>query len=164
MEVKQKLKEFAQNEKIRFTFIFLILGVISYLWSFQSKVVETPAAIEDHKELDEMIPEGFALLPVELTNKEALTALIGETAFVDLYTLNPQNLSPHKKIAVRMKLIKSPKNPDQLAIIIQESRTLDILKYPGPYFATIQNRKNTKSEIVPTYSKSETTIQYSEEL
>lgn len=163
MEVKQKLKELAQNDKVRFTALFLFLGLISYIWSAEAKQPMTAATVEE-KELDELIPEGFALLPIELVNREALSALIGDTAFIDLYTLQSQTLNPNKKIAIRMKLIKSPKNPDQLAIIIHESRTLDILKHPGPYFATIQNRKNTKSEIIPSYSKIKNNVQYSEEL
>ena len=164
MEMKQKLKEYAGNEKIRFTVIFLLIGFISYFWSFSIKSSETTATYQDEKELDELIPEGYALLPIELVNKEALSALIGETALIDIYTLQTQTLNPNKKIASRMKLIKSPKNPDQFAIMISESRTLDILKHPGPYFATIQNRKNTQSEIMSMRPKKETFVQYSEEL
>lgn len=164
MDWKQKLKEYGQNEKIRFTLLFMFIGLISYFWSANAEISKVGPTIQEEKELDELIPEGFALLPIELVNKEALSALIGETAFIDIYTLQSQTLNPNKKIATRMKLIKSPKNPDQFAIIILESKTLDILRHPGPYFATIQNRKNTKSEIVPSISKTETAIQYPEEL
>jgi len=164
MEVKQKLKEYVQSEKIRFTLLFLLIGLISYFWSANAEVPKPEPIDQEEKELDELIPEGFALLPIELINKEALSALIGETAFIDIYTLQSQTMNPNKKIASRMKLIKSPKNPDQFAIVILESKALDILKHPGPYFATIQNRKNTKSEIVPSSSKTETAVQYPEEL
>lgn len=164
MEMKQKLKEYASNEKIRFSMIFLFVGLLSFLWSRNGNTSDPALTYQEEKELDELIPEGFALLPIELINKEALSALIGETAFIDIYTLQSQTMNPNKKIATRMKLIKSPKNPDQFAIIISESRTLDILKYPGPYFATIQNRKNTKSEVMSLRPKNETVVQYSEEL
>ena len=147
--MNSKLKELVANEKIRFTAIFVILGLISFLFSQKTEAPEEQAQ-QKQVEIDELIPEGYFLLPLELTNREALVSMIGDTSIVDIFTIHPQTLNPQKKIASRVKLIKSPKNPDQFALLLKESNTMDILKYSGPYFATIQNRRNRKTSFPKT--------------
>lgn len=161
--MNSKLKELIKNEKVRFTAVFIMLGLISFLFSLKT---EAPAEQTPQKqvEVDELIPEGYFLLPLELTNREALVSMIGDTSIVDLFTIHPQTLNPQKKIASRVKLIKSPKNPDQFALLLEESNTMDILKHSGPYFATIQNRKNRKSVFPKNRQDSNVQVNYQEEL
>ena len=161
--MNSKLKELVANEKIRFTAIFVILGLISFLFSQKTEAPEEQAQ-QKQVEIDELIPEGYFLLPLELTNREALVSMIGDTSIVDIFTIHPQTLNPQKKIASRVKLIKSPKNPDQFALLLKESNTMDILKYSGPYFATIQNRRNRKTSFPKTYNQSNVQVRYQEEL
>ncbi len=161
--MNSKLKELVANEKIRFTAIFVILGLISFLFSQKTEAPEEQAQ-QKQVEIDELIPEGYFLLPLELTNREALVSMIGDTSIVDIFTIHPQTLNPQKKIASRVKLIKSPKNPDQFALLLKESNTMDILKYSGPYFATIQNRRNRKTSFPKTHNQSNVQVRYQEEL
>lgn len=161
--MNSKLKELIANEKVRFTTVFVLLGVISFLFSQKADLpVETTP--QKQVEIDELIPEGYFLLPLELTNREALVSMIGDTSIVDLFTIHPQTLNPQKKIASRVKLIKSPKNPDQFALLLEESNTMDILKHSGPYFATIQNRKNRKSAFPKNRQEPSVQVNYQEEL
>lgn len=161
--MNSKLKELINNDKVRLTSAFVVLGIISFLFSQKSEttIEQMP---QKQVEIDELIPEGYFLLPLELTNREALVSMIGDTSIVDLFTIHPQTLNPQKKIASRVKLIKSPKNPDQFALLLEESNTMDILKYSGPYFATIQNRKNRKSAFPKKIENSNVHVQYQEEL
>lgn len=161
--MKSKLRELLANEKVRFTAVFVLLGLISFLFS-QKPEPAVDQAPQKQVEIDELIPEGYFLLPLELTNREALVSMIGDTSIVDIFTIHPQTLNPQKKIASRVKLIKSPKNPDQFALLLEESNTMDILKYSGPYFATIQNRRNRKSSFPKARPESNVQVQYQEEL
>lgn len=138
----------------------MALGLITYFVSHEEpKVVEVAAQAPD---LDELIPAGHVLLPIELVNREALASIMGATAVVDLLTVNPTTMSPQTKIASRVKMIRSPKNPDFFALLIEESESSQILSKPGPYFALIQNKKQTNSNFYQVKKQSKVEISYQE--
>lgn len=153
MKLKFDFKKTIQDEKIKFSMMFLILAVLTY---FVSKADTPPPKPQEEEvvQLDSLIPEGFVLLPLDLVNREALSSIMGSTAVIDLFTVNAQTLSPSKKIATRIKIIRTPRNPDQFALLVRENETPQILNYAGPYFAVIQNKASSGGKLVPkTYSQ-----------
>ncbi len=159
MERKWNIKKIIKNEKWLLSFLFLALGGISYMVSHAE---EAPRASHAPPELDELIPPGQVLLPIELANREALSAILGTTAVVDLLTLNPSTMSPQTKIASRVKMIRSPKNPDYFSILVDEKSSLQILNKPGPYFAIVQNKKQANSNVLQTKKIKKVEISYQE--
>lgn len=161
MRLKVDFKKSWQDEKIKFSLMFLGLAILSYFVSKADTPPPKPAQ-EEMIQLDSMIPEGFVLLPLDLVNREALSSIVGATAVIDLFTVNAQTLNPSKKIAKRIKIIRTPRNPDQFALLIQENETHQILNYTGPYFAVIQNKTSSGSKLVPKSISQDVQISYQE--
>ncbi len=157
---KFNIQKILKNEKTILCAIFVALGFITFFISQEQEKVEIQAV--QAPDIDELIPAGFVLLPVELVNREALASIMGATAVVDLLTVNSTTMSPQTKIASRIKMIRSPKNPDFFALLIEESASADILNKPGPYFALIQNKKQTNSNYYKSKKQSKVEIQYQE--
>ena len=155
---KLNFKKIIKNEKIILCAVFMALGLITYLITREEPKISAP--IVERPELDELIPAGQVLLPIELVNREALAAIMGSTAVVDLLTVNPTTMSPQTKIASRVKMIRSPKNPDFFALLVEESASAQILSRPGPYFALIQNKRQTQSNFYQAKKQSKIQISY----
>ncbi len=157
---KFNIQKILKNEKVILCGIFVALGLITFFISQEEEKVEVQ--VVQAPDIDELIPAGFVLLPVELVNREALASIMGATAVVDILTVNPTTMSPQTKIASRIKMIRSPKNPDFFALLIEESASADILNKPGPYFALIQNKKQTNSNYYKSKKQSKVEINYQE--
>ncbi len=157
---KFNFKKIIKNEKLILCGIFAALGLVTFVISAEEKVEVAPRV--ELPELDELIPAGHVLLPIDLVNREALASIMGSTAVVDLLTVNPTTMSPQTKIASRLKLIRSPKNPDFFALLIEESQSSQVLEKPGPYFALIQNKKQTRSNFYKDKKQNKVQISYQE--
>jgi hypothetical protein len=158
---KSVILKIHQNEKWALMLIFCVLGGITFWTSSQRNTIEVVQQ-DDRPELDELIPPGLVLLPVELTNREALAAIVGRTAVVDLLQVDPQTLSPQTKVASRVKLIRSPRNPDFFSLLVEENIYSEILKRPGPYFALVQSRRQRNSQVSKTVNSPKIEIRYQE--
>lgn len=160
MMPKSNLKKVMKSERMILCGIFIALGFITFFVSQEEEKKDLPR--QEAPELDELIPAGFVLLPVDLVNREALASIMGSTAVVDILTVNPTTLSPQTKIASRVKMLRSPKNPDFFALLIEENASMEVLSKPGPYFALIQNKKQTNSNFYKAKKKSKIQISYQE--
>lgn len=161
MKLKVDFKKMIQDEKIRFSLMLFVLAILTYLVS-KADSPEPQVQNEEIVQLDALIPEGFVLLPLDLVNREAISSIVGSTAVIDLFTVNAQTLNPSKKIATRIKIIRTPRNPDQFALLVQENETPQILNYTGPYFAVIQNKATQGSKLVPKKQSQDIQISYQE--
>jgi hypothetical protein len=160
MMQKFNLKKIIKNEKVVLCTVFISLGLITFIVSRNEEVAELPKI--QMPDLDELIPVGQVLLPIELINREALASIVGATAVVDLLTINPTTMSPQTKIASRIKMIRSLKNPDFFAILIDEAASSQILSKPGPYFALIQNKRQSSSNYYKDKKQTKIEISYQE--
>ncbi len=157
---KLNLKKIIKSEKFILCGIFIALGFITFFISRDEDKIEiTPL---QSPEIDELIPAGYVLLPIELVNREALASIMGSTAIVDILTVNPTTMNPQTKIASRVKMLRAPKNPDFFALLIEDSSSVAFLNKPGPYFALIQNKKQTKSNFYQNKLKPKIQISYQE--
>ena len=161
MKLKLDFEKIWQNEKLKFSVLFLGLGILSY-WVSREPAQRPKEDLEPTVQIDSLIPAGFVLLPLELVNRDALSSIVGSTAVIDLFSVNSQTLNPAKKIASRVKIIRSPRNPDQFALLIPEQETHSIFRQAGPYFAVIQNRATRGTRIVPKTSSPQVQISYQE--
>ncbi len=157
----KKIDEIKKNEKYLLMILFCVLGAVTFLISPPQE--KKPAAMpEEMPEIDEIIPPGLVLLPVELTNREALASIVGRTAVVDLLAVDSQSLNPKSKVASRVKLIRSPRNPDFFSILVEENLYAEILRKPGPYFALVQSRKQRNMSVHRSPGRSPIEVSYQE--
>ena len=90
---------------------------------------------------DTLIPKGYVLVPIELANLNAVAALINQYGVIDLYGGDHQENSV--QIASRIKILRAPLNPNQYAVLVTEDLSKQIMRFKGPFWASIQNRSAT---------------------
>lgn len=144
------LENFKKENKYLY-YGFLMLGmatVISYFLNNKStdeKIIHSTNDID--KSIDTYIPIGKSLLPIEIANAEYLDPLIGpEGGVVDLYQVaNESNRGV--KIASRIKIIRSPTSNISFSAYLSDEQTQQIMNFPGPFRAVVQNPKAEGSEV-----------------
>ncbi len=151
------MKQFREQFKLLISHkvgYFLVLAIFMTAFTFflsydkndndkdiKSRIQESP---------DTFIPDGYVLVPIMVSNFESLNALVSQYAIVNLYAVNnsnnfhlQSNLSQFKKqvktVAERIKLIRSPLNPERFAVLSPESQAEALITYNGDFFVTIQN-------------------------
>lgn len=116
---------------------FIGLGLLALVLPVQKEEPATPID-KSVVSADTFIPKGFVLVPIELSNANSLSSLVGEVGgVVDLYL--PQAKGPSRKVASRLKILRAPYNPDLYAVLVREQESGTILNYTGPFVAVVQN-------------------------
>ena len=121
--------------------VVLILATLSSL--AQSFLKEKPKPLS----LDEMIPEGFALIPIEINNSEDIIHLIGSYGVIDLYSYSSPTGLPQEQAAQALKVIPVKGEENRFAVIAPEKEVIHLLEHKGPFYAVVQNPKKTGSQI-----------------
>ena len=116
----------------------IVLAVLSSL--VQSFLKEKPKPLS----LDEMIPEGFALIPIEINNSEDIIHLIGPYGVIDLYTYSPHTGLPQERAAQALKVIPVKGEENRFAVIAPEKEVVHLLEHRGPFYAVVQNPKKNR--------------------
>ncbi len=95
--------------------------------------------------VDTYIPEGFVLLPIELSNGITLAGLLKDKGVVDLYTADPTNFQA-QRAASAVKIIRSPVGQLQFAALLPENQAGAMIQRFQSFYAVIQNpdKKGTK--------------------
>lgn len=102
--------------------------------------------------IDTYIPSGFVLVPISVQNLASLDSIVGQYGVVDLYAEGENSA-----IARELKLIRSPKDPSQFAVLVPEHQAKEIMRVSAkPFQVIVQNpsqsnsqvRKSTQSRII----------------
>ncbi len=137
--------------------IWLVLILISLIFTFLQHTNKTKEIIKP-RNLDTYIPEGFVLVPVELSNGPALDGLLKHKGVVDLYTGDPSRQEV-EKAAGAVKIIRSPRNPSYFAVLVPESKAPFLIQRFQAFHAVVQNPEQRKeTHIQPLNKKRRRTI------
>lgn len=140
---------------------FVVLGILAY-FSQSSSTEERPneSFLPEPKSVDTYIPQGFVLVPIEVSNAESLASLVGEKGgVVDLYLTSNEKQKGGLKIGSRLKILRAPLNPQQYAVLVKDSESSRILSHPGPFTAVVQN-PDTKGAHLSSTSQSAIRVEY----
>lgn len=144
------LENFKKENKYLY-YGFLMLGIAAVISYFLNNK-DSENKISNHsneivKSLDTYIPIGKNLLPIEIANAEYLDPLIGlEGGVVDLYQVaNESNRGV--KIASRIKIVRAPNSQLSFSAYLSDEQTQQIMNFPGPFRAVVQNPKAVGSEV-----------------
>lgn len=140
MDIKSRLKISLQQHKY-FVFMFAFF-VFVYVYTTLDERGEKPQ--EKLLTVDTLIPEGYALVPIELENITSIASLIEGYGVVDIY-LGKNNSRNSKKLFRKVKILRAPNNPNAYSLLLPDHLSSELLKYEGPFFAVIQN-KNEASD------------------
>lgn len=155
--MRDKLKSWLLEKPNQYLLLGLIaLLVLAILWPRQEQKTEVQQAIE----ADTVIPAGFVLVPIELLNFEALSALVGSYAIVDLFAPNTDPNQRPRKIGSDLRLLRAHLNPNQFAVLVPENESDLVVSQATPLIAVIQNRsKNEQTKLLRTKSQKKSRIE-----
>ena len=74
--------------------------------------------------IDTFIPRGFVLVPIEIQNLASLDSIVGQFGVIDLYPEGETTPVGHN-----LKLIRSPRDPSQFAVMVSEQDSREIVKH-----------------------------------
>lgn len=145
-----RLQMSSQNKLLAGSFIVFL--ILYFTLNKKNTKPRTPDVIY----ADTLIPKGYVLVPIELANLNAVAGLINQYGVIDLYGGDsPEN---SVQIATRIKILRAPLNPNHYAVLVPEDLSKQIMRFKGPFWASIQNRSTastprtshdiTKSEVV----------------
>lgn len=98
--------------------------------------------------VDTFIPKGFVLVPIEVSNYEALDSILGKFGVVDLYQPGGEGKRKAELVARNVRLLRAPQNPSLFAILIREPDTDRILRYGGTFQVILKRPEKVGTEIV----------------
>lgn len=155
--MRDKLKSWLLEKPNQYLLLGLIaLLALAILWPRQEQKTEVQQAVE----ADTVIPAGFVLVPIELLNFEALSALVGSYAIVDLFAPNTDPNQRPRKIGSDLRLLRAPLNPNQFAVLVPENESDLVVSQTTPLIAVIQNRsKNEQTKLLRTKSQKKSRIE-----
>lgn len=143
------LNKWLTNEKIKKNLkpiALILMGIFIFCsWLIQNndQKDKNPNPTGEWVGVDTYIPNGFVLVPIEIQNLASLDSLVGQYALVDLYAVG----SP-KPLAKGIKLIRSPKDPSQFAVLIKDEISQNIVRQSDkPFQVVLQNPTNPISQI-----------------
>ena len=90
---------------------------------------------------DTFIPAGFVLVPIQVSNYESLDSILGRQGVVDLFLPAPHGRGPARRVAERVRILRSPKDPSHFAVLAPESQSRHLVTVDGAFFVAVQNPK-----------------------
>lgn len=118
--------------------LFVVLAGLVALYLQTQKSVPKEKVTSDWT-IDKDIPDGFALVPIDIINYESLDSLVGPLSVVDIFSVPIEKSELPKRVAYLAKLVRSPKNPSHFNILIKADRVPQLYKIPGPYRVVVRN-------------------------
>ncbi|MBC7370030.1 MAG: hypothetical protein H7326_00590 [Bdellovibrionaceae bacterium] len=162
--IKNFLKRFDSKSDKTLLYAFVALGIVAlmlHFFSASSSTQEPTSRQEESFDVDTMIPAGFLLVPIQLSNSESLSSLAGQFALVDLYAVGDKGRKGFK-VASAVKLLRAPLNPQQFAVLIRENESSKLVTMEGPFFAALKNRSDSSRSGLEKSNKSNLVIHYGE--
>ena len=97
--------------------------------------------------LDQMVPKGFVLVPLEISNGEDLFPFIGDYAVVDLYLDSKRRGLPEKQVAEQVRVFPPQEEEGLWTALIPEKEVILLFEYVAAFYAVIQNPEKKNSKI-----------------
>lgn len=130
-------------------FSLFLVGIASHLIAGSANGQNEIIPEEKFETADTYIPNGYVLVPLEVSNANVLSTLMGQFTFVDIYSLSDLSDKPRKLIAQNLRLVKAPHDENLFAVLVGENQIDLIHKLSNPVFVVIKNPKNKRVESIP---------------
>lgn len=125
--------------------IILLLGLLFGILTVQ--YVQKLLSKKESISLDQMIPEDFVLMPIEIQNSEDILPFIGSYGVANLYSYSKNKGIPQDIVALALKIIPPLNHDSRFSAIIPEQEVSKLFQHEGPFYAVIQNPKKKNSKI-----------------
>lgn len=125
----------------------LIVGVCSQLLPTGSSSNPADPSSDANFEADTLIPEGFVLVPIRLENQQALLAMIGPFAVLNIYQADVQSGSRGKLVAKSIKVMRAPYDPEALSVLAPEDKAALFMGSAQGFYGVLQNRRSDNLDV-----------------
>ena len=133
---------------ICFVVVFSIFSVALSSSSLRGSSEEAPVS------LDQMVPKGFVLVPLEISNGEDLFSFIGAYAVVDLYLDSKGIGLPEQQVASQVRIFPPQTEEGLWTALIPEKEVIHLFEYVSAFYAVIQNPEKKNSKIYKKQKRS----------
>lgn len=136
----------------------LVCILLLNLSARSNEVKPSSANSTQTEDLVSQLPTGHVLVPIEPMNLDAIDAVFGQHGWADLFieredvdtAFRNSGKPARRRIAVGVPLIRAPRNPSRLAVIVSESETQLISELGQPvHVALRKSPANGKSAHKP---------------
>ncbi len=131
-------------------FIVLGLAILSLISAFLPQLAKQPAK---PLSLDRLVPKGFVLLPIEISNGKDIISLIGSYGVVDLYAYSGQTGLPEQQAASAVKILPPDTEDGRFSALAPAKEAPRLFGYSDPFYAVIQNPEKKGSKIYKKRSR-----------
>ena len=105
-------------------------------------------------DLVSQIPAGHVLVPIEPMNLDAIDAVFGNHGWADLFVehdgvdadFRRSNKPSRRRIAVGIPIVRAPRNPSRLAVIVAETETQIISELGQPVHVALRKSAPQKTK------------------
>lgn len=143
-------RRLTEKLKISSTELRMILGALllsSLVIAVIHQPKDAPAEKKPPVEIATLIPEGQALVPIELKNFESVDSILGPFGYVDLHAV--VNGQPSTLIARNVKILRAPKNPNLFAALVAHEFSARLIEADERgLYAVIKNKPESGTEFV----------------
>ena len=127
----------------------LVILIVLVLLSLAGKFLpllskKTP---QEESSLDQLVPEGFVLMPIEISNASDVKNLIGSYGVLDLYAYSETTGLPDELSASALKVLPPSSEEGAFTALVPEKSAIHLFDYTESFYAVIQNPKKTGSKI-----------------
>ena len=98
--------------------------------------------VQAEESLQQLIPPGHVVVPIEPVNAEALDSVLDSHGLVDLFSSGQK--SQGQILFSRVILVRAPKNPRQFAVVLDESRMASpqLIALTEPLYVVVRSQKD----------------------
>jgi hypothetical protein len=125
----------------------MVTGFIAFYLDSQP-TTHTLLKTESPLDVTTLIPPGFVLVPIEVSNFESLDSILGQHGVVDLYAPGEDLKQRPVKIAEKIKILRAPLNPSHFAVLAPEDESHKLVTQLGPLMVVVQPQASLGTKIV----------------
>ena len=97
--------------------------------------------------LDQLVPKGFVLMPIEISNGQDIKNIIGAYGVVDLYAYSKATGLPETLVASALKVLPPSTEEGTFTALVPEKSAIYLFDYTEGFYAVIQNPQKTGAKI-----------------
>lgn len=144
--LKTRIERDISSKPILWLAAVLVAGFLAFYFDSTKAPVANARVPESVESAATYIPEGFVLVPIEISNFESLDSLLGKHGVVDLYLPVDEVRKRPQKIAERVKILRAPLNPSHFAVLVTEEDSPRLATQPGPFIVVVQPFNSANSQ------------------
>ena len=131
-----------------------IIVIFLLIFSLISKILPLLSEPESKTlSLDRLVPKGFVLMPIEISNGQDIKNMIGSYGVVDLYAYSKTTGLPETLVANALKVLPPSTEEGGFTALVPEKSAIHLFDYTTAFYAVVQNPQKTGSKIYKKQKK-----------